>query len=371
MDPLHDQPSLALARYRFSFTAEQSFRLPEFAGSAWRGAFGHALKRLVCVTREPLCAKCLLYRSCSYPYVFETPPDTSVGMMTKYTAAPHPYVLLPGPRRGPVEAGGQVTLGLALFGHAIRQLPYIVHALTQAGVRGLTAARTPLTLQEVWQWDGADDWRLIYRPGETLRPLEPVLPDRPSCPEALTLKLGTPLRVKRGGHFVTPDTFDFAALFSGLLRRISMLMAFHGGTMLNADFAALSRQAKTVPLRRAELYWREYTRYSSRQQTSMQQGGVVGDIELDGSGLEPFWPYLWLGQWTHAGKGTSMGLGCYRIISKSLTHGKLASHETADVLGCNSAAGHAERLTAQGPHNSNLQEPPPCPPAPIAASCSA
>jgi CRISPR/Cas system endoribonuclease Cas6 (RAMP superfamily) len=29
--------------------------------------------------------------------------------------------------------------------------------------------------------------------------------------------------------------------------------------------------------------------------------------------LEDYWPYLWLGQWTHVGKGTSMGMGAYTI----------------------------------------------------------
>jgi len=44
-------------------------------------------------------------------------------------------------------------------------------------------------------------------------------------------------------------------------------------------------------------------------------GGLIGEVELDGAGLESFWPYLWLGQWTHAGKGAVMGLGGYRIES--------------------------------------------------------
>ena len=60
--------------------------------------------------------------------------------------------------------------------------------------------------------------------------------------------------------------------------------------------------------------WREWTRYSSRQQERLQMGGLVGEAEIEGRDLEPFWPYLWLGQWTHAGKGTSMGLGRYRIV---------------------------------------------------------
>jgi len=45
----------------------------------------------------------------------------------------------------------------------------------------------------------------------------------------------------------------------------------------------------------------------------VKMGGLIGEIGLEGADLEPFWPYLWLGQWTHAGKGVVMGLGRYRI----------------------------------------------------------
>lgn len=45
----------------------------------------------------------------------------------------------------------------------------------------------------------------------------------------------------------------------------------------------------------------------------MQLGGLVGIIRLEGLDLAPFWPYLWLGQWTHAGKATSIGLGRYTL----------------------------------------------------------
>ncbi|MGQ0594710.1 MAG: CRISPR system precrRNA processing endoribonuclease RAMP protein Cas6 [Gammaproteobacteria bacterium] len=50
-------------------------------------------------------------------------------------------------------------------------------------------------------------------------------------------------------------------------------------------------------------------------------GGLLGEIALDGAGLEPFWPYLWLGQYVHAGAATSMGLGRYAIGSASLPGG--------------------------------------------------
>ena len=44
-------------------------------------------------------------------------------------------------------------------------------------------------------------------------------------------------------------------------------------------------------------------------------GGLIGSVDLDLASalLHEFWPYLWLGQYIHTGKGTSMGLGKYRI----------------------------------------------------------
>ena len=113
---------LPLALYRLHFIAQEAVRLPAYAGSAWRGVFGHALKRLVCVTREPACPACLLYRSCVYPYLFETPPDPAAGKLRKYPAAPHPYLLRPGPG-GMHAAGATVQVDVALFGHGNRHLP--------------------------------------------------------------------------------------------------------------------------------------------------------------------------------------------------------------------------------------------------------
>ena len=79
----------------------------------------------------------------------------------------------------------------------------------------------------------------------------------------------------------------------------------------------MARAADAVPLIAVRLRWYDWSRYSSRQQTTVPMGGLVGTIELAGDGLEPFWPYLWLGQWTHAGKGAVMGLGGYRIETVS------------------------------------------------------
>lgn len=74
-----------------------------------------------------------------------------------------------------------------------------------------------------------------------------------------------------------------------------------------------SHSSRRVTIQEAELRWRDWTRYSSRQKTQMKMGGLLGSIRLPGEQIEPFWPVIQLGQWVHAGKGSVMGLGKYRI----------------------------------------------------------
>src|SRR5947207_242472 len=49
---------LEVAALDFRFRARQQMRLPGYMGSAWRGGFGRALRRAVCVTGLPTCPGC-------------------------------------------------------------------------------------------------------------------------------------------------------------------------------------------------------------------------------------------------------------------------------------------------------------------------
>ena len=42
-------------------------------------------------------------------------------------------------------------------------------------------------------------------------------------------------------------------------------------------------------------------------------GGIVGSFVAEGPAIATLWPCLWLGQWTHLGKGCTMGLGRYAL----------------------------------------------------------
>lgn len=312
-----ETPALPVARYHLSFRTEEELLLPAYAGSAWRGALGHALKRTVCVTREPVCDRCLLYTSCTYAYVFETPPAPGASKMRKYNAVPHPFVLrVPVGQERRYPEGSLLELGMTVFGRANAQLPYLIHAFQALGRDGLGKARSRLALTHVAQEEpaAAGKRRMLYEPGGAFTAPTVESPAIPDPPGGCSIDFLTPLRLKVDGHNTRAENLAFPMLFGNLLRRISMLTAFHTETPLETDFAGLMAEAREVSIAEADLRWMEWTRYSSRQKTTMQMGGLVGRIRIDLAGHERLWPYLYLGQWTHAGKGTSMGLGRLEIV---------------------------------------------------------
>lgn len=62
----------------------------------------------------------------------------------------------------------------------------------------------------------------------------------------------------------------------------------------------------------AELFWREWHRFSFRQKDSQIMGGVMGTITYEGN-IKPFLPLLKLMEYLHVGKGTAFGLGRYKM----------------------------------------------------------
>lgn len=158
---------------------------------------------------------------------------------------------------------------------------------------------------------GQIGWTTLFEPGSHLSPVPAEHPAPPTAPPAVRVRLLSPPRIRRHEHLVGAADFDFRAFTGGLLRRISLLTCFFSDTPFETDFAGLLRLAESVPATHPELRWREWTRHSSRQNTKLRMGGLIGNFELAESQVEPFWPILWLGQWTHAGKGCSMGLGRY------------------------------------------------------------
>ncbi len=326
-------PILPLVRYRLRFrpvagAGSLDALRGQYLGSAWRGAFGASLRAMVCVTRQPVCDGCPLLLSCPYPVIFESRPPASAEKFTRYPRTPGPYVLQPAEFDRDADRA-MLNLGLTLFGTANNQLPYIAHAFERAGKSGLTRAKIKLELIEIeaeTSSGAASDpsphrpvtgrtkgWISIYKPGRELQPAAQTTPEAINVRSSARVRLLSPLRLRRDNRSVLGDELNFKVFMSSLVRRISMLTYFFSPIPLETDFAGLTRLMDQIKITGRDLEWRDLERFSSRQRGKIPMGGLLGEFQLGGADLAPFWPYLWLGQWTHAGRGCTMGLGRYAL----------------------------------------------------------
>ncbi|MFZ0257353.1 MAG: CRISPR system precrRNA processing endoribonuclease RAMP protein Cas6, partial [Gammaproteobacteria bacterium] len=309
-------PLIPIVRYRFRLEAFDDLHFPAYPGSTWRGLLGHGLRRAVCVTHQPRCDGCLLAGTCIYSTLFESPAPSEAARR-RFTSIPHPFILAldrPGPRR--VLSRQFVSVGVNLVGEANNAVPYLIHALNLAGQRGIGTAQGRFRVASVHQEPklGEDVWEQVYDIGSaTYRRLPTALFQLSPPPDRIALILMTPLRIKRDGRFVVPRTFRPGDLLYHLGLRLAMLQAFYGGDGSPDIPRRIELEEPEGLLLEHNLHWHEWTRYSSRQQTEMQMGGLIGDMVLDGAVARPYWSRLWMGQWCHLGKGTSMGLGRYRL----------------------------------------------------------
>lgn len=310
--PLAPGAPLPVARYRFVFRMRDPLRLPEHAGSLLRGQFGSALRRSACITGAKTCAGCPLLATCPYPMIFETPAPPE-HRLQKFSAVPNPYVIEPpaGVRR--LASGETLQFDVVLFGRALERLALIAHALQRALGEGLGKERARGDLIDVAVetaaghesiWDGASGRLTAHTPRLSV-------PEFPPARE-VTLAFETPLRLQENGRPLSAAQVTPRALIMALVRRTELLFEFHADRpALGREAPALARAADALSEQR-DLRWKDLMRYSSRQRQTVPQGGVVGTWTLRGE-LQPLLPWLWLGQWLHAGKSATMGLGGYRL----------------------------------------------------------
>jgi len=264
--------------------------------------------------RDMACSDCLLATSCAYAFLFESLASTERAKQ-RSDHIPPPYILHIGlqEQRG-FEAGDTLKLEVRLVGRANQHLPYLIHAFNIAGKRGIGRNQSRFEVERVEaSIAGSESWVTVYAEGELRqRPVNPGLPQTVTL-DVEKITLLTPLRIKRRGQLITPRTFRVENFFNALARRIAEVGEYYsdnGGIIHWPDL----QSERTIPQPlKVDLRWWDWTRYSSRQKNSMQMGGVIGSLEFEPGVLAPWSGLLWLGQWLHAGKTPSMGLGAYRL----------------------------------------------------------
>jgi hypothetical protein len=310
--------TLKVGWYRFGLVASDDVTFQSFSGSAWRGLFGHALRKTVCVTKMPDCGGCLLIESCAYAYLFETAPHATADRMRRYSTIPHPFVIKNSPTDQTIKSGGQFDFEILLIGKANQYLAYLIQTFLQAGKIGIGRNKSKFDLLNVnYRHDLlGENWSPIWSAKlERLQKAPPtslVAPDLgPNKTVRITFK--TPIRIVEKGKLIAANRLKFSHIYKSLSRRISMLAYFHEGNDFNIDYKTSLAMAEQVQTQREVLKPVNWKRYSSRQNKRISVDGVIGEMEFDLTNFESLWPMLWLGQFTHVGKATSMGLGEYKI----------------------------------------------------------
>jgi len=310
----HPETALRLSRARITLAFDRGGVLPPYPGSALRGLLGHGLRRVFCITGRRECAGCALLARCRYVSLFE-PRRGHTLAGGRLVRPPQPWVLGLAPRYpSAVEAGETLQFFLTLMGPAREALSWIALGLDHAGRLGLGRDRATFVVDDVCveHFPGSNRW--VMPPESAAEVAWPGSAPVPATPaRGVAVQLLTPLRLRRRGRLVRPVDFSPDRFLEALWARIHDLLLLYGepvgGTMPDLP---LPRTAAPGP--KSDLHWVDWARYSSRQRTHMKMGGIVGRFFLDGETVTRWWRYLWLGQWVHVGKQTSMGLGAYRLV---------------------------------------------------------
>lgn len=291
-------------------------RLPPYKGAVFRGAFGNAFRRLVCLVPRKECSACNHRGRCLYAAVFEPSPPPQYIDAAKFHQAPRPYVLNPPlTTHATFNPGEILSFELVLLGRAVDAIPYFIVIFTEIGRRGLgrDRGRFDLVSVELLSQNGStpiyqsrDSALTAFEPetGPWPRPGDDLVTD-------LTLEFLTPLRLKVKGDLVT--RFAFPLFWERLTQRLSLLAAFYERPPGLPDFTPLSSQVPYIRVVCHDLHWHDWERYSRRQDATMKFGGLVGQVTLQGP-LGSFLPWLRLGAQVNVGQETTFGLGRLQLV---------------------------------------------------------
>lgn len=285
---------VTLTRVRFTLEPLAPFRLPDWPGSMYRGALGHALAAL---------------DGGSYVRLFRE-PDAPMAPDRAPPDAPRPYfVEWPVAPARIVRPGETHQVDVVFVGSASEAVPSVVAGMELAARAGLGTARVPHRLLETRMTLGA------HGP-VALAAMPDPLPKAPLG--SLTLLLTTPLLLSK--DHPRKQQFDADRLLRLAVERARSLARIYCGSPPCQD--PLPRGC--IEADASALRWLRTERESARQSSRIPLGGFVGRVELRGD-LEPWREALLLALYLHAGRHASVGGGRVQL-SAGRPHGVLLAN---------------------------------------------
>lgn len=121
----------------------------------------------------------------------------------------------------------------------------------------------------------------------------------PKYKKDFILRLETPLRIKKENKFIIDDSLELESILNSIYQRSLALQ--------NKDFEKLPFKPK-YKIKSKDIYFNDIKRFSNVQNTSMQLGGVMGEMWISNLDEQSF-KLLKLGELIGVGKQTVFGLG--------------------------------------------------------------
>jgi hypothetical protein len=310
-------PLLCYHRLRCYFQAQANIHLPAYKGSAWRGLFGHALKKVICPFQHQMdCQSCELAHQCFYLQLFETPSQTSIKTIANGTThLPHPFILTP-----PLDVRSVIPQGecffaeITLLAPAFFALPYLICTFEMMGQIGIGTHLAPFDFFLMQVYDNKK-WNTLFdkAQGELLQlpsPMQPQSPHWQQSPSYLTIHFLTPIHIKSGKHKI--NELSFVVFITALSRRIRHLIQLYGDVSSAINVQPLIAAARQISVAHSQMRRHKIPRFSQRQQVRMTFEGLIGNITYQGN-FTPYAPWLIAGEALHLGNLTSFGFGKYQL----------------------------------------------------------
>jgi CRISPR-associated endoribonuclease Cas6 len=251
---------------------------PYFIGSQLRGALGYALKKVTCINPSYTCEGCFGTANCLF-YEFYEEKNTF-----------HKY-------RFDYELGiPYYNFDFYLYDTATTKLPYVVSAFhmlfTQIGLGS--------EYKTFKNFDMFINDENCFKDGKLTLPkdfIKKLFIDN-ICPN-ISLRFATPLRIKKENRFLRSDEVELEGIINSIYQRQMKLM---GREYKKFPYPIIGEIVKK------DLQYKELTRQSNRQKTTMNMGGLMGEIEIQGLSKECY-EVLKVGELIGVGKQTVFGLG--------------------------------------------------------------
>lgn len=278
--------------FHYRLLLQTQDRVPGYyLGSAWRGAFGHAL---------------LALDESAYRQVFEVKPPTGMNETFGQTP-PQPYVLSPSQYISGMDRTAWLELDFVLMGPAHAHINTCIDAL-QIASRNIVGCK--FSSLQIFH----------YHPSNGFAPFEKSMAraitaeSAPSPAVTAYFELQHPLRLRnREGKNLCQNEMNAPDWSMATVRRLRQLEACYGIAEIDHQPAVMQTLCNSLRFESASFKWQDQSRHSQRQERDVPLGGVIGNASLKGDGLHKLWPTLWLGQWLHTGKGAVMGMGRYSL----------------------------------------------------------